>query len=369
MNEDSTWKKFENQKNYEFGVADLIDKWCITRSSDKAKYNIAKRKLLFESCLPYFKKHFVGHRNSAAVIVAELIRHTGSDKIFLDNLVRELLPRISDSEPRVRRQGLIGLGNLSDVWSDELIPTAPAILSSLTSAVEDKIEIVCISAIKSLIKILKVIDINTVTPSLINICFRTRPFLDSSNNEIRLESFKLFGKLCKFGTNNYNFIEQVHKNMTCFICHINDVDNNVSKQVYNTILIVFKYLNDENIINNVLTPQDNFDDSCDEIIGKSNYISLLVQLIPKLLQTNVYYDHLTLYLQSAINYMNNSRWGEIRGNAALFSAKIIQCVDKDYSKTHLDTNTVINTIMRLLQSKSARVRKRTAKSLSYLSKS
>eukprot|EP01083_Nonionella_stella_P225875 802672_1 len=151
MNEDSTWKKFENQKNYEFGVADLIDKWCITRSSDKAKYNIAKRKLLFESCLPYFKKHFVGHRNSAAVIVAELIRHTGSDKIFLDNLVRELLPRISDSEPRVRRQGLIGLGNLSDVWSDELIPTAPAILSSLTSAVEDKIEIVCISAIKSLI--------------------------------------------------------------------------------------------------------------------------------------------------------------------------------------------------------------------------
>ncbi len=94
-------------------------------------------------------------------------------KIFLDNLVRELLPRISDSEPRVRRQGLIGLGNLSDVWSDELIPTAPAILSSLTSAVEDKIEIVCISAIKSLIKILKVIDINTVTPSLINICFRT----------------------------------------------------------------------------------------------------------------------------------------------------------------------------------------------------
>ncbi len=50
---------------------------------------------------------------------------------------------------------------------------------------------------------------------------------------------------------------------------------------------------------------------------------------------------------------------EIRGNT----------VDKDYSKTHLDTNTVINTVMRLLQSKSARVRKRTAKSLSYLSNS
>lgn len=298
-----------------------------------------------------------------------MIRHTGNDKTFLDKLVRELLPRISDGEPRVRRQGLVGLGNLSDVWSDELIPTAPAILSSLTSAVEDKIEIVCISAIKSLIKILKVIDINTVTPSLINICFRTRPFLDSENAEVRQEAFKLFGKLCKFGKDNYNFVEQVHKNMTCFICHINDVNEDVSKEVYNTLLIVFKYLEDDKVIEEVLTPQDNFEDSCEEVIGKSNFISLLVKFIPILTNQDErkYYDHLTLYLQAAVAYMNTSRWGEIRGNAALFSAKIIQCVDSSFAKTHLDCNTVINTVMKLLQSRSARVRKRTAKSLSYLS--
>merc|ERR1712176_1009695 len=177
------------------------------------------------------------------------------------------------------------------------------------------------------------------------------------------------GKLCKFGVNNYNFVEQVHKNMTCFICHINDVNDDVSKEVYNTILIVFKYLNDEKVISEVLTPQDNFDDSCDEIIGKSNFISLLVKFVPIITSQDdqKYYDHLTLYLQSAVSYMNSSRWGEIRGNAALFSSKIIQCVDKSYAKTHLDCNTVINTIMKLLQSKSVRVRKRTAKSLSYLS--
>lgn len=298
-----------------------------------------------------------------------MIRHTGSNKVFLDNLVKELLPRISDGQPRVRRQGLVGLGNLSDVWSDELISTAPAILSSLTSAVEDKVEIVCISAIRSLIKILKVIDINTVTPSLINICFRTRPFLDSENAEIRQEAFKLFGKLCKFGVDNYNFLEQVHKNMTSFICHINDVHEGVSKEVYNTMLIVFKYLKDDKVIGEVLTPHDDFEDSCEDVIGRSNYNSLMVKLVPILcdVEDRKYYDHLTLYLQAAVTYMTSSRWGEIRGNAALFSAKIIQCVDPQFASTHLDVASVINMIMQLLKSKSSRVRKRSAKSLSYLS--
>merc|ERR1712154_428355 len=188
---------------------------------------------------------------------------------------------------------------------------------------------------------------------------------------VRQEAFKLFGKLCKFGENNYNFIEQIHKNMTCFICHINDVNDEVSKEVYNTVLIVFKYLNDEQVINEVLTPQDNFDDSCDEIIGKANFTSLLVQFVPIICDSKAsgtkYYDHLTLYLQAAVNYMNTSRWGEIRGNAALFAAKIMQCVEPQFAKTHLDCNAVINTIMKLLQSKSVRVRTRTAKSLSYLS--
>jgi len=369
MNEDGTWKKFENAENYEEGVAELVGKWCVSRQQETSKLNIAKRKMLFDAVMPYFKKHFVGHRNSAAVVVAELIRHTGNDKVFLDLLVRELLPRISDGEPRVRRQGLVGLGNLSDVWSDELIATAPAILSSLTSAIEDKIEIVCISAIRSLIKILRVIDVNTVQPSLINICFRTRPFLDSENSEVRQEAFKLFGKLCKFGVDNYNFVEQIHKNMTCFICHINDVNEAVSKEAYSTLLIVFKYLADERVLA-VLTPNDGgIDESSEEICGKSNFNSFLVKFVPIVSdpEDRRYYEHLTLYLQAAVAYMNSSRWGELRGNAALFSSKIVQCVDDSFSKTHLDCNTVVDTIMKLLQSKSARVRKRTAKSLSYLS--
>lgn len=230
-------------------------------------------------------------------------------------------------------------------------------------------EIVCISAIRSLIKILAVIDINTVTPSLINICFRTRPFLDSENEQVRVEAFKLFGKLCKFGASNYNFLEQVHKNMTAFICHINDVNDAVSKEVYNTLLIVFKYLEDNQVIEEVLTPHDDFDDSVDEVIGKSNYNSLMVKLVPILcnVEDRKYYDHLTLYLQAAVAYMQTSRWGEIRGNAALFSAKIIQSVDPQFASTHLDVASVINMIMQLLKSKSARVRRRSAKSLSYLS--
>ncbi len=60
MNEGNTWKKLENVKNYEFGVADLNDKWSMTRNSDNAKYNIAKRKLLFDAVMPYFKETLCG---------------------------------------------------------------------------------------------------------------------------------------------------------------------------------------------------------------------------------------------------------------------------------------------------------------------
>ena len=64
----------------------------------------------------FLKKHYLGHRNSGAVIIAELIKHSGKDKTFLNKLIQNILPRVADNEPRVRRQGLVGLGNLQRVW-------------------------------------------------------------------------------------------------------------------------------------------------------------------------------------------------------------------------------------------------------------
>ena len=55
MNEGATWKKFENAANYELGVAELVDKWATTRKCEKARDNVAKRQMLFDAVMPYFK--------------------------------------------------------------------------------------------------------------------------------------------------------------------------------------------------------------------------------------------------------------------------------------------------------------------------
>merc|ERR1712013_11687 len=149
---------------------------------------------------------------------------------------------------------------------------------------------------------------------------------------------------------------------TCFACHINDVDERVQSEVYECLLIVATHLGDERL-QSVLTPCDSKEASRDSIVGKNNFVAFLVKVAPLLSdhEDRKYYDHLTLYLQAAVAYMNSSRWGEIRGNAALFAAKLIQGVDPQFAATHLDCKTVVITIMKLLQSKSSRVRKRTAK--------
>ena len=58
MNEDNTWKKFENNKDYEVGVAEFVGHWAETRNNDKAKVNIEKRKLLFDAVITYSQKTF-----------------------------------------------------------------------------------------------------------------------------------------------------------------------------------------------------------------------------------------------------------------------------------------------------------------------
>lgn len=352
MSEDRTWHKLSLTHNYELGLTDMINKWSVIHPKQCRD--------LFQHILPYFKKYYIGHRNSACVVLAELIihcTHTEQKRQLLSDIIYNILPRIADNELRIRKQSLIGLGNISKVWYEQLNKTiASNILSSLQSAIEDKEEIICITAINSLILILDVVDESTICPILINICFRTRPFFNSANDIIRVQSFKMFGKLCKFGNymyNESNFLDQIHVNMVSFVMHINDVNDDVSVECLNTFRIVCGYLKNEKL------------EEClaNVGIGKSGFLGVVGNICPILVDS--YLEQLPGYLQQSVGY-TESRWGELRGNAALFSTKIIQCCPEEYMGT-LDVARIVNCILKLMKSKNSRVRLRVAKSLCYLS--
>jgi hypothetical protein len=73
---------------------------------------------------------------------------------------------------------LRGLGNLVTVWGPDVSTAAASVLAALTSASEDNESEVAAEAVASLTRIVQVVDSETISPMLINICFRMRPAFD-----------------------------------------------------------------------------------------------------------------------------------------------------------------------------------------------
>ena len=164
----------------------------------------------------------------------------------------------------------------------------------------------------------------------------------------------MFKVLIKFGQGKHsqNFLDQIHANMMVFLCHCNDVSDSVSQQCMNTFQIVSEYLTDTELQNKLNQAG----------IGKSNYIQLLANVVPILVTFSFFFSffclfahiqpyksnqnkvekypsNLPTYLHACIQYLE-SKWGEIRGNAALAAAKMIQCVPID-SRHAIDIDAVV----------------------------
>jgi len=180
--------------------------------------------------------------------------------------------------------------------------------------------------------------------------------MESESEGMREGSFALFSGLTRFGIDDhaYNYVEQVHANMVALICHCNDVDDSVSQVAMEGLKKVAKYLNNESFVNAL--------DTCGP--GKANYLSLVGKLAPILVID--FKDHLTTYMHACVAYMD-SKWAEVKGNSVLLAAKLIQGIPVE-SRQSIDIDAIVNEILKLLSSKNARVRQRTAKALSFLTK-
>jgi len=339
------WHLLERDR-YEEGLAEFIRHYCEKRPQSVVD--------VFESLKPFLNKTYLGQRNATVVTYAELIRHQKDDEL-LNNLVNTMLPRISDQEKRIRERAVIGLGNLMDIWhKQDLSKSASAILNAVTCAMEDNDFDVARAAIHSSNSVLTVIDEEVVGPALIQLCFRTKPFLDKKQKKIRVLAYDLFTTLCRFGVgkNRENFLEQVHTNMATFVVHLNE-DKEVSARCLICFQRVAEYLENKDLIDVLETV----------VPGAGSYDQMIAKVAP-ILVTH-YHERLPLYLQQSLGYFK-SKWESVRGNAAVFSAKIVACVEHQKLST-IDVKAVSDEIMRLLKQPKPIVRSRAAKALSYMS--
>merc|ERR1719233_2672180 len=339
------WNMLQKDR-YEEGLAEFFRHYCEKRPQSVVD--------VFESLKPFLNKTYLGQRNATVVTYAELIRHQKDDEL-LNNLVNTMLPRISDQEKRIRERAVIGLGNLMDIWhKQDLSKSASAILNAVTCAMEDNDLDVARAAINSSNSILTVIDEEIVRPALIQLCCRTKPFLDKKQKKIRLVAYDLFTTLCRFGvgSNRENFMEQVHTNMATFVVHLNE-EKDVSARCLICFQRVAEYLENRDLI-----------DVLGSVVpGAGSYDQMVAKVAPVLVTH--YHERLPLYLQQSLGYFK-SKWEEVRGNAAIFAAKLVSSVGPQKLST-IDVKAVSDDIMRLLKQPKPMVRLRAAKALSYMS--
>jgi maestro heat-like repeat-containing protein family member 1 len=347
MDEHDTWSKMESSDCSE-GIAEAAR--CIFEHNPSQE--------LKENMISYFgdfmsNRRAFGQRHAAAAVLAEMTNHCGDHSELLSKLIKLQLPRVADQKDEVRKQALIGFGNLESVWSTEVGVMASAVLSSLTTASEDKCASVASTAVASLTRIVRVVDELMILPMLLNICYRLRPVFDRKEVEVRAAAFKLFGELTRFGENkSNNFMDEVHSVIAVFVCHMNDKDEAVQEACHEAFKRIAGIINVDKltaVINDAETGPSSFDRFATQIAP------VLVELFP---------DRVVSYLDACVDYFK-SHWHEIHANAVVFACQLLSVCPEDV-RTRLNVRTLCADITKQLTKNSALVRSKTAKGLSLL---
>lgn len=343
MESEGIWSKL-NASEYEEGLTSFMAVYCEMFPDE--------RRNLFKANEHLMGKHYGGQKCPAVTIYGELVQQSSDDVLLLSDLVNALLPRVVDKDPRVRKNALVGIGNVRVIWCEGLENKANAILQTVSIAVEDKDAPVAAQAIKSLTNILNVLSVETVSPHLNNICHRTRPFFDNKSAEVREATFVLFATLCLYGEDDQLFTQQIHNNMVAMISHMNDPKMHVCNTAHKTIKTVAKFLEAPQLLDVLKSATP----------GPSYFDQLLHHLVPVLVE--LFREHINTYLESCSAYLK-STWPVIRGNAACVAGKLISSVPEDMHNV-LPVGIVLQELMSMLTQKQAEVRARAAKALSFV---
>eukprot|EP00455_Lapot_gusevi_P007712 TRINITY_DN13297_c0_g1_i8.p1 TRINITY_DN13297_c0_g1~~TRINITY_DN13297_c0_g1_i8.p1 ORF type:complete len:1353 (+),score=511.28 TRINITY_DN13297_c0_g1_i8:1-4059(+) len=339
------WDVFKSER-YENGITTLVEKLCQVHGDRKRPF--------FEYIMPFLSRNYVGHRSVATTIISEFVNHSQTDLPLLRKSISTLLPRVADKHQRVRQQALKGVGNLINVWCEEVGQQSSSIMSSLMSAMEDQVESVAAEAVRSMIKIVEVVDDNTMAAMLVNICFRMRPAFDRNDPSIRSSACTLFGRLTRFGNGQAadNFLDQVMTNVPIFLVHLNDEDENVRKACLEGFLRVVRMLN----VAGMTEATENFS-------GEPYDYDLYIESISPFLVSN-YQNFLAGFLQALVAYYR-SNWHVIRANSAIVTGNLVRVMAPEVRR-RVDVSDTCRALLALLNEPNPIVRAKSAKALSFL---
>jgi len=314
----------------------------------------------------YSQQSYMGQRIVATTMLAEFVTHSSqakAGKSLQSELIKFLLPRVADKVPKVRKQALRGLGNLVMVWNESISIQATAVISSLSGASEDTEAEVAAEAVNALTRIAKVVDIMTIGPMLVSICFRMRAAFDRKQIKVRKAAFQLFAELCRFGkpieeddgSINENFIDQVHFNVPIYLVHLNDEDTGVSECALKGLRKVLPLLHADlvELVNRSEVDEDNYD--------------YFINDCTKLLALH-FGDRLRGYLDACVGYFG-SNWTKIRANAVYILGCLIRHSSESKladARKKLNLHSLTAALVKMLEQDDEDVRNKTVKALSLL---
>jgi hypothetical protein len=342
------WKQLASSP-YEPGLAQFVRVFCAYPALATREHRAAVAHFLadFLSERAYF-----GQRNAATCVLAELVLHCGDESPLLVELVQMLLPRVVDGKERVRKQALVGLGNLEKVWNAHVAQEAPSVLSALTSASEDQAAGVAAQAVASLTCVVRVVNEATIGPMIINICYRMRPAFDRQDEDIRKAAYDLFAELCRVGGQSQNsaFIEQVHSLLVTLLLHTADDSEAVRAAAFVALQKASELLHKE-----VLQHLESAPDVAAFEDFSARISPVLVTLFP---------NRLGPYLDACVSYFKSS-WSSVRANAAVFSAQLLASARPEL-RARVNVSSLCGALTKLLNEESAIVRAKAARGLSLL---
>ena len=154
------------------------------------------------------------------------------DVTLLETLMNALLSKLIDTCYQVRKLALQGITNIVHADAEEVKKFSNPILNALLLGLEDKenpdheITLVCLEGLS---RVLKVNDEPSVRSVVITVYLRIKSCYEKDNAKVRNETFKLFGIMTKFATDQSkaNIIDQIYSSMPTIILHTNDEDEEV----------------------------------------------------------------------------------------------------------------------------------------------
>ncbi|XP_041037764.1 maestro heat-like repeat-containing protein family member 1 [Carcharodon carcharias] len=346
--------------------------WSLVRSSERHHEGVA---LLAQAMARHVRPQLAGiaHQLTTALpsapkslrvtltaFLGELLSQPVVSELQLtDVLLASLLGCANDVVPIVRLLCLRGLGGVLAGDPQKVGLYAPKLVGAMISGIsegEDPRDLVKLEAMGGLSQLLAHLEERSARSLLADIILAAQPLFENGNERVRTEAFALFGSLSRFGEGELRrvYAEQVHASLVSLILHVNDGDAQVAGACRAALRSAGPLLGSDSLA-------ALFQGQLDEEAGPDYwaFLDALSKLIAADLPAKA-----SIYLAVGVTFFK-SLLPEIRGNAVMFTACLLQKLPRKYHQAVTNGNICVD-IVAMMQDPVPSVRLKVAKALSLL---